>query len=92
MSTHTKPFSVSEKKITLNYSKSSAMGFFSMGLKDDLETAVVNEPSVFEPLKFYCKSRKLRCSHSMYLLSKSQTYFLLYLSVSLSAISDNGML
>ena len=29
---------------------------FSKGLKNELETAVVNEPSVFEPfkLKFYC--------------------------------------
>ena len=27
---------------------------FSKGLKYDFETAVVNEPSVFEPLKFYC--------------------------------------
>ena len=24
-----------------------------MGLKNEFETAVVNEPSVFEPLKFY---------------------------------------
>ena len=29
-------------------------GIFSMGLKNEFETAVVNEPSVFEPLKFYC--------------------------------------
>ena len=27
---------------------------FSKGLKNKFETAVVNEPSVFEPLKFYC--------------------------------------
>ena len=27
---------------------------FSKGLKNEFETAVVNEPSVFEPLKFYC--------------------------------------
>ena len=26
---------------------------FSKGLKNEFETAVVNEPSVFEPLKFY---------------------------------------
>ena len=39
---------------TLNYPKSAAMGFFSKGLKNELETTVVNEPSVFEPLKFYC--------------------------------------
>ena len=30
------------------------MGFFSKGLKNKFETAVVNEPSVLEPLKFYC--------------------------------------
>ena len=41
------------KKIILNYPKSAAMGFFSKGLKNEVETAVVNEPSVFEPLKFY---------------------------------------
>ena len=27
---------------------------FSKGLKNEFETAVVSEPSVFEPLKFYC--------------------------------------
>ena len=43
-----------KKKITLNYPKSAAMGFCSMGLKMKFETVVVNEPSVFEPLKFYC--------------------------------------
>ena len=42
------------KKNILNYPKSAAMGFFSKGLKNEFETAVVNEPSVFEPLKFYC--------------------------------------
>ena len=29
-------------------------GIFSKGLKNEFKTAVVNEPSVFEPLKFYC--------------------------------------
>ena len=29
-------------------------GLFSKGLKNEFETAVVNEPSVFKPLKFYC--------------------------------------
>ena len=42
------------KKNTLNYPKSAAMGFFSMGLKNEFETAVVKKPSVYEPLKFYC--------------------------------------
>ena len=42
-----------KKKITLNYPKSAAVGF-SPGTKNEFETAVVNEPSVFAPLKFYC--------------------------------------
>ena len=29
-------------------------GDVSKGLENEFETAVVNEPSVFEPLKFYC--------------------------------------
>ena len=29
-------------------------GICSKGLKNEFEPAVVNEPSVFEPLKFYC--------------------------------------
>ena len=40
-------------KKPLNYPKSAAVGFFSKGLKNEFETAVVNGP-VFEPLKFYC--------------------------------------
>ena len=43
-----------KKKITIYYPKSAAMGFFPKGLKNELETVMVNEPSVFEPLKFYC--------------------------------------
>ena len=42
------------KKIALNYPKSAAIFFFSKGLKNEFETSVVNEPSVFEPLKFSC--------------------------------------
>ena len=42
------------KNITLNYPKSAAMRFF-YGLKNEFETAMVNEPSVFEPPKFYCR-------------------------------------
>ena len=35
--------------------KSAAMQvFFCLGLKNKFETAVVNKPSVFKPLKFYC--------------------------------------
>ena len=35
------------------------MGFFSKGLKNEFETARVNEPSVFEPLKFYFVQKDL---------------------------------
>ena len=44
-----------KKRITLKYPKSAAMGFCSKGLKNEFKTAMVNKPSVFEPLKFYCK-------------------------------------
>ena len=55
MSAHNIPSAVLTKKIKLYYPKSAAMGLFSYGLKNnEFETAVVNEPSVFEPLKFYC--------------------------------------
>ena len=53
MYTHKIPFSISKKKNTLNYPNSAAMGF-CFELKNEFKTAVVNEPSVFEPLKFYC--------------------------------------
>ena len=46
-----------KKKITLNYPKCNNVctyGIFSQGLKNEFDKAVVNEPSVFEPLKFYC--------------------------------------
>ena len=41
-----------KKKITLNYPKSAAMRFFFKRLKNKFKTAMVNKPSVFEPLKF----------------------------------------
>ena len=42
-------------------------GICSKGLKNEFETAVVNEPSVFEPLKFYCipfptQANPLKCT------------------------------
>ena len=42
-------------KVSLDYPKSAAMGFFSEGHKKEFETAMVrvNEPPVFRPLKFY---------------------------------------
>ena len=46
-------------------------GFFSKGLKNEFETAVVNEPSVFEPLKFYCKYDKTSIAKDMHCLNSS---------------------
>ena len=37
-------------------SKICSYGLFSKGLKNEFQTAVVNEPSVFEPTKFYCNA------------------------------------
>ena len=45
------------KKIALNYSKYNTVCSywnFSKGLKNEFEIAVVNEASVFQPMKFYC--------------------------------------
>ena len=42
-----------KKKVDLNYHKYVGMGLFPRDSKT-FETAVVNEPSVFEPPKFYC--------------------------------------
>ena len=43
-----------KRKTTLNYPKSAAMGFFSNELKHEFETAMLKEPSVFEPFEFFC--------------------------------------
>ena len=47
-------FNINKKNTILHYPESAAVAFFFKGLKNEFETAVVNEPSVFEPLKFYC--------------------------------------
>ena len=51
MRTHNIPFSIeNHPKLT----QICSYGIFSKGLKNEFETARVNEPSGFEPLKFYC--------------------------------------
>ena len=47
------------KEIHPKLSLIAAMSIFPKGLKNEFETAVVNEPSGFEPLKFYCTKIKL---------------------------------
>ena len=56
MSIHNIPLLI-RMKIILNYPKHNnacSYGSFSKGLKNEFEIAVVNQPSVFELLKFYC--------------------------------------
>ena len=43
-----------KKKISLHYQKNRSYWIFFKRLKNEFETAVINVPSVFEPLKFYC--------------------------------------
>ena len=43
-----------KKKIDLIYPKSVAVDFCSKVLENEFIISVVNEPSVFEPLRFYC--------------------------------------
>ena len=54
MSTHNIYHFQYEYETLPNLSQICSYGLFSKGLKNKFETAMVNEPSVFEPLKFYC--------------------------------------
>ena len=51
-----------------NLSQICNYGIFCKGLKNEFETAMVNEPSVFEPLKFYCicLSLAFACTHTFH--------------------------
>ena len=76
-----------KKKNTINYPKSAGMGFISKGLKNEFKTAVVNEPSMFELLKFYCFFRFLTRKYSVsaaeilgLVLSQSKRFLLLPIS------------
>ena len=56
---------MSKHKIPFQYKKQNhpklsqiySYGMFSKGLKNEFETIMINEASVFEPLKFYCNLR-----------------------------------
>ena len=50
MRIHNILFSIYIKENQLKLSRSAAIGFFSKELKYEFETALVNKPSVFEPL------------------------------------------
>ena len=51
------PFSIYKKRKFPYLSQICSYEIFSKGFKNEFETAVVNEPSVFEPLKVYCKMK-----------------------------------
>ena len=55
MSTHNMPFINIRKENHPKLSQICMGRVLSKGLKNEFEIAVVNGPSVFEPLKFYCK-------------------------------------
>ena len=45
-----------EKENRPKLSKICSDGIFLKGLENEFETAIVNEPSLFEPLKFNCNT------------------------------------
>ena len=53
MSTHNIPFSIYKRKSAQIIPILQLLDL-SMGLKNEFETGMVNEPSVFESLRFYC--------------------------------------
>ena len=54
MSTDNIPFFQYEKEKHPYSSQTCSYGIFSKELKNEFERVVVNKPSVFEPLRFYC--------------------------------------
>ena len=54
MNTHNIPFSIEKGKVHIIIPV-CGQGFFCLGLKNEFETAMVTEPSAFEPQKFYYK-------------------------------------
>ena len=54
MSTHNIPFFNIKKENHTKLSQICSQGIYSWGLKNGFETAVVNEPSVFEGVVGWC--------------------------------------
>ena len=55
-----------------------SQGIFSSGVKNEFETAVVKQPSVFEPPKFYCTLTNM---FDYYYCIKSMKYWLKYAKI-----------
>ena len=71
MSTRNIPFTIYKKENLPKLFQICSYGIFSKGLKKfEFETAMVNEPSVFEPLKFHCSLNPFH-----FLLSISPPFF-----------------
>ena len=54
MSSHNIPFFNIKKENHPRFISHLQLWHFSKELNNEFETSVVNEPSVFEPLKFHC--------------------------------------
>ena len=61
MNAHNIPFLIEKKENQPKLSQICNNVIFSKGLKSEFKTAMVNEPSVFQPLKVWCScyNRKL---------------------------------
>ena len=53
-------FQYENKKTHPKLSQIYSYGIFFKGLKNEFERSVVNEPSVFESLKFYCNFKRIQ--------------------------------
>ena len=85
MSTHNIPLSIYKRRspeIIPNTIMSAAIGLLYYGLMNKFVITVVNEPSVFEPLKFYCMQVRWcltktlnRCSDTRAVVLTGTIYF-----------------
>ena len=71
---YTKYTIVNIKKNQPELSRVCIYGIFSKGLKSEFETTVVNEPSVFEPLKVCCITLVERVILLLHKMRKIQIY------------------
>ena len=55
-----------EKEIHLELSQICNYRICSKGPKKEFEPAAVNEPSVFEPLKFYCTLKRMKQRNNLH--------------------------
>ena len=77
MSTHNIPFSI--QKNHPKFFQICSDGIFSKELKNEFETAVVSESSVFEPLKFYSIYKYSQPLISRILISQEPSYIKEYI-------------